>query len=308
MSTYIDLSDILKPDDVVYNTPVISEELVNTSSSSPFDVSQFINELRTKSEEKNKAYMEMSNSISGYDIAHNCIGHTVKKLLNYPIENYASSWLPIHFRSVMGTAIHDFIQEFTNQFTEVEPSIKIPSINFSGRIDALISDNILVEIKSCSYDDYKTILKTRQPRKADFYQTMVYKYVLENYLEEAKSGKVKTRTQPPKLNKYKIDTIQFIYVCHQLVCSDIESLSLDNKMAIEIKKQLSSKHNPFFFITELTIDLNEFDPEPYINWIKSKIDAINGYVQNNKLPTNEDPFVDLKKCFFCPYTNCCELK
>ena len=75
-----------------------------------------------------------------------------------------------------------------------------------------------------------------------------------------------------------------------------------------IKKQLSSKHNPFFFITELTINLNDFNPDPYMEWIKSKIDAINYYVNNNKLPTKEDPFVDIKKCFFCPYTNCCELK
>jgi len=98
------------------------------------------------------------------------------------VKSFADKWLPILLRSTIGTAIHEFIQSNTNQFTEGEVSLKIPSIKFSGRLDNLIGPNILIEIKSCTYADYEKIIRTRKPRVSDFYQAIVYKYILENIL------------------------------------------------------------------------------------------------------------------------------
>lgn len=208
----------------------------------------------------------------------------------------------------MGSAIHDTIQTNTTQFTEVEKSIKVPSIRFSGRLDALINSNILVEIKSCNYVDYKKIIKTQQPRINDFYQTMTYKYILENHLNEAKNPGVETRTPTPSLDKYNIDTIQLIYIAHEIYSSDVEDFGLCLDIIKRLKKSLNSKNNQFFFMTSLILDMNNFDPKPYIDWIDNKIKKINYYVDNNKLPDANDQYVDRKKCFYCLYTDSCDVK
>ncbi len=89
-------------------------------------------------------------------------------------------------------------------------------------MDNLNGNNVLVEIKSCTHTDYAKIIRTQRPRQADFYQTIAYKYILENHLKEAKNPGVKTRTGTPKLDKYDIDTIQFIYLAHDITASDVE--------------------------------------------------------------------------------------
>jgi len=51
----------------------------------------------------------------------------------------------------------------------------------------------------------------QKPRKEDFYQMVVYKYILENFLKEAQAQPLKTkecpagtRTPPPQLDNYDI--------------------------------------------------------------------------------------------------------
>jgi len=137
-------------------------------------------------------------------------------------------------RASLGNAVHDCIQKNSDQFTEQEKSIKVPSIRCSVRLDCLIGDNILVEIKSCTYTDYKKIIKNQTPRIEDFYQVMMYKYLLEHHLKEAQA-QTQLRTPPPELAKYNIDTLQLIYVAHDICASDAESFSQCLKMATELK-------------------------------------------------------------------------
>ena len=278
----------------------------NQKALSPFNIDLFAKEVWKKSNSKGKAYSKLTQSISGYDIAHNCIASVVYKLLNTPVKSFAAKWLPIMMRGVIGTAIHDFIQGTSNQFTELEPTLKVPSIRYSGRLDALIGNNILVEIKSCTYADYIKIIKNQKPRIEDFYQCMTYKYILEHYLHEAKTAVVKRRTQPPVLDVYNIDTIQLIYIAHDLSASDVEDFGLMLEKIKQIKKSLNSKSNSFFFMTTLTINLTPEIAEPYIKFVEDKIKRINWYVDNNKIPGPDDPYVN-KKCFFCLYKDICKI-
>lgn len=274
----------------------------------PFDIDLFSKELHEVSENKNKAYAQLTQSINGYSIAHDCLACTVKKIMHEPVKSFAHKWLPILLRAEIGTAIHDFIQNNTTQFTETEPSIKVPSIRFSGRIDGLINNNILVEIKSCTYTDYRKIIKTRQPRKPDFYQTIVYKYILENYLNELKTPGVPTRTDPPKLNDYNIDKIQFIYVAHDIMSDDVDDFGEALARVKKLKQKLNSKRNQYFFMTSLVLDLNDFDCSTYTNYVVDKINTINYYVDNNKMPPRDHKYIDTNKCFFCLYRDNCEYR
>ena len=281
---------------------------------SPFSIQLFADEIRNHSEGKGRAYAELAQNISGYDIAHNCISNVVKKILKYPVKSFAQQWLPVILRSTVGSGIHDFVQQHSDQFTELEPSIKIPSIRFSGRIDGLIGNNVLVEIKSCTFDDYRKIVKSQRPRTPDFYQMMTYKYILENYLTEAKQQPLKsksnpegTRTPPPALDKYDIDTLQIIYVAHNILSDDIEDLGQALENIKHIKQVLKSKHDQFYFMTSIVLNTKDFDTVPYLDFIHRKIERINWYVNSNKLPTCDDEFVDTKKCFFCLYKDNCEL-
>ena len=176
-----------------------------------FTIDKFIQDLTTNSANFNKTVHNNSIHMNAYDVASNCIREIIFKILNYPIKDYKAVWLPILLRAELGKAVHNFIQSNSTVFTEQERSMKVPSIRVSGRLDCLINDNILCEIKSCTYDDYHKILTKRQPRMADFMQTLLYKYLLENYLSEIKSQPRKTlRSDPPALDKYKIQYIQFI--------------------------------------------------------------------------------------------------
>ena len=285
----------------------IDDKNVKDKTGNPFDLQLFCEELRKKSEEENKLYLEYSNTISGYSIASECIGTTIYKILNHPIESFSHKWLPIIMRAELGKAVHETIQKNTNQFTEQERSMKVPSIKVSVRLDGLIGNNVLIEIKSCTYDDYQKILKTQQPRVNDFYQSMLYKYIIENYLDECKIQK-NTRTAPPSLDKYNIDTLQFIYVAHDLMSADFECMSECLKTVKNVKKLLNSKYNKFFFMTCITLKTDEFDVIPYMNYIKEKIEAINYFVDNKKLPDLNNKFIDKTKCYFCLYDSICQLK
>lgn len=274
---------------------------------SPFDISLFAKELHERSAVKNQLYREAVQNINAYDLAQNCIRDIVYKLRNTPVESFADKWLPILMRASIGNAIHNFIQDNSDQFTEKEISVKIPSIRFSGRIDALIGSNILIEIKSCTYSDYEKIITSCRPRPADFYQAIAYKYMLENHLAEAKNSGVETRTQVPMLDKYDIQTIQFIYVAHDVTATDVESFGEMVNRIKELKRLLNSRSNTFFFITTLVIDLTNNLADPYIKYIKDKLEKINWYLDNDKLPAANDPYIDKTKCFFCLYKQLCDL-
>ncbi len=299
------VENIVKP---VEDNKVIDFEKVEVALptvSKPFDINEFIRELHKRSSIKNKLYYEAVQFINAYDLAQGCIKDIIYKLRNTPVESFADKWLPILMRSVIGRAIHEFIQENSIQFTEKVVSLKVPSIRFSGRLDALIGSNILVEIKSCTYSDYEKIIKTCRPRTTDFYQAIVYKYILENYLDEIKNCKLAVRTQRPQLDKYDIDTIQFIYVAHDVVATDVESFDEMIERIRQLKKALNSKSNTFFFITSLVIDLINDLADPYIEYIKTKLDRINYYLDNNLMPKEDDEFIDTSKCFFCLYKQLC---
>ena len=169
-----------------------------------FDLDTFINETHIKSRDKNKEAIEKQLYMSAYDVASSCISNIIYKIRNTPIQSYATKWLPVVLRSYLGNAAHAFIQHESKQFTEQEVSLKVPSIRFSGRLDCLINNDVLVEIKSLPYKEYKKIIKNQTPRIGDFYQCMTYKYILENHLDEAKNHTEQTRTQKPKLDKYNI--------------------------------------------------------------------------------------------------------
>ncbi|MFW6247160.1 MAG: hypothetical protein ACOC22_03260, partial [bacterium] len=262
---------------------------------------------KEKSEIKNEKYATNTSRISAYAIAQDCISSVVKKILNYPVQSYADKWLPLVMRATIGTAIHDTIQKNSNQFTETEVSVKVPSIRFSGRLDGLIGNNVLCEIKSCPYKDYEWIIKNQQPRKSDFYQLMVYKYVIENYLEESKTHNEETRTPPPKYDNYDFNTLQFIYVAHDMFSSDVDSFSEALAIVKRVKQMLNSRRNDMFFMTSVVLDTNCFDVAPYMKYIKEKIERINYYLDNNKIPPADDPYIDRKKCFFCLYKDNCEV-
>lgn len=275
---------------------------------SPFNIDTFTQELYQKSAVKNQLYREAIQNISAYDISSGCIREIVYKLNNTPVESFADTWLPILMRSTIGTAIHDFIQNNTNQFTEREVSLKIPSIRFSGRLDNLIGPNNLIEIKSCPYSDYEKIITTRKPRVSDFYQAMTYKYILENYLEEARDSKIEIRkgTRKPKFDKYEINTVQFIYVAHDVTATDVNSFGEILERIKQLKRLLNSKSNSFFFITTMLVNVTNEIAEPFLQYVDHKIKAINDYMDKQQLPSLDDPYVDTKACFFCIYKKICK--
>ena len=282
------------------------QTIINNSNNKPFDIKLFQDELYSKSENRKRAYAQYTQNISAYDIAVNCIRQVLFKLYQTPVKSYADKWLPVLLRSTLGSAVHDFIQNNTNQFTEVECSLKVPSIRFSGRLDALIGDSILVEIKSMSYNDYDKVLRSGRPRTSDFYQAMCYKYILEHYLDELKQTK-NTRTKPPKLDKYNITKLQFIYIAHDIMTTDIEDFDLMLEEVNKVKKMLKSKYNTFHFMSSLVIDVSDNEQmKPYIDYIVNKITTINNYLRANKMAPMDDPFVNKKSCYFCIYKDVCQ--
>ena len=269
-----------------------------------FETSEFVKMIDVASSAKKKHIYNNQEYVSAYDISTNCVRHVVLKLLNYPLPSYRDSWLPIGFRGALGSAVHNYIQENYTGFTELEASIKVPSIKTSVRLDAMINDNVLVEIKSCPFADYEKIIKSRTPRDPDFYQTIFYRWLLQNHLSEAKT-QTKLRTQPPSLQKYNINKIQFIYVAHDLISADVESLASSRRLIANMKKVLKSRYNQFYFMTTLTLDLDAIDVGPYEAYVVQKLNIILECLQNNTVPSLDNKFIDKSNCFFCPYYNIC---
>lgn len=269
-----------------------------------FEVSDFVQMIDTASSAKKKRIYNNQEHVGAYDISTNCVRHVVLKLLNYPLSSYHDSWLPIGFRGALGSAVHNYIQENYTGFTELEASIKVPSIKTSVRLDAMINDNVLVEIKSCPFADYSKIIKTRTPRDADFYQTIFYRWLLHNHLSEAKT-QTKLRTQPPSLQKYNINKIQFVYVAHDLISADVENMASSRRLIANMKKLLKSRYNQFYFITTLTLDLDAIDVSIYESYVVQKLNVILECLQSNSIPPLDNKFIDKSNCFFCPYYNVC---
>ncbi len=290
------------------NSPCIIPSRPTETICSPvgqlFTIDNFITNVYNKSLEKNKSMMEESKHINAYDIAKNCIREIVYRLQKHPVEVSADNWLPLKFRAMIGSAIHDFIQ--TNYpFTENEISLRVPSLKTSVRIDSLINNDILVEIKGLPFKDYDQVLRKNQPRSDDFLQAVLYKYLIENHLSEIKSVDPSLlRSQLPQLNKYKIDTIQFIYVAHDLISSDISSIKQAFEIVDNLKKILNSKKNQFYFISVLNINVKDLDLVPYYDYITKKIKKINDHIDSNTIPDNNDEFLD-GNCYFCQYRRVC---
>lgn len=299
-------NNFLEETDVSANSSLEEQNNIKATTDL-FSVEQFKQDLIVSSAEKNKGFIEYSERFNAYDIAHFCIRTPIFRILKQEIENYSDNWLPVKMRGVIGTACHDFIQGSSTSFTEDEVYLRIPSINTSVKIDCLIGDSTLVEIKSCSYADYAKILKTNQARQTDFYQALLYKYLLENYLDESKQQKVeKDKYHLPKLDSYNIKTIQMIYVCHELFSSNSVTLDECVNDAKKLKKLLNSKHNYMWFIKPLNYDLTATDYSPYINMLKDKIDELNTYLNKKEIPPMNHKYTDTKKCFFCLYSKPCK--
>ena len=91
-----------------------------------------------------------------------------------------------------------------------------------------------------------------------------------------------------------------------MTATDVESFDEIIERIRQLKKLLNSKSNTFFFITTLVVDVTNNIADPYIDYIRKKLDRINYYLDNGKIPGDDDEFVDKKKCFFCLYKKLCD--
>lgn len=288
---------------IVKPSPVVVPQPLPTSF---FNTSDFQKELRNKSIKKNKSYALYSENITAYDIASGCARSVYFRIKNIPTNNYANKWLPVEMRCVVGTAIHDFIQDNCSVFTEQEVCLKVPSKRLSCRLDCLINNNVLVEIKSCNYADLKQIIKTNKPRIKDWYQGALYKYLLENHLDEIKKQKPTRGGTIPLLDNYNIEHLQFVYVCHEVISGDSDSMSEAVKFATNLRKLSGSKKNPFWFIQTINTDLSTIDMTIYEKIITDKIDFLYNSLESNKIPELDCQFIDKGACFFCIHKSVCE--
>ena len=300
------LIDELNTEELETKKYTINNPIKQQNTTKLFDLKLLEETLKQNSHNKNKNYSKYSENLSGYDISKKCIRDTLFRIRSIPVQDYSDKWLPVSFRNELGTSVHNFLQtNGSNQFTELEVTLKVPSLHVSCRLDGLIGNNVLVEIKSCPYSDYDTIIKKNQPRQTDFYQALLYKYLIENYLEEIKQQQPSRGGKLPQLNKYNIEHIQFIYVCHELAVADSDDLNSAVKFAGELRKSLNSQKNPFWFLTTLTIDMTSLNIDPYIDYLKKRIEQFNYYLQNGQTPPKNHPYVDMKSCFFCLYKDYC---
>jgi hypothetical protein len=176
----------------------------------------------------------------------------------------------------------------------------------SVKIDCLTGLNTVVEIKTCSYADYAKILKSNNARVEDFYQALLYRYLLENYIDEAKQQDIDLKKYNlPVHDKYDITTIQMIYVCHELFSSDYSSLDQAVAESKELKKQLNTKYNYMWFIKAINYDMTAADYSSHIAMLADKIKVSNEFIQSNTIPPLNHKYVDKKKCFFCLYKKNC---
>ena len=330
MNEKMDLNDVLSmlhnnqqehvfvPDDEMNNqlesTP-IKEEIV--SDITLFDVEKFSEHI-VKNNIKDKINrLEWSQNITGYDIAQSCPRETLFRLDGVNYTNLNKMWHAVAIKCVIGTAIHDFIQDSPyNVFTELETVVKVPSINVSGRVDGIINDNVLVEIKSCPYKDFSSIVNNNKYRQKDFMQVVLYKYLLENHLDEINT--LDNKYNKPKFDKYKFKKIQMIYIANDLISGDMVNISESYKLVETLKAKLNAKTNPFWFITTVVIDVEEnFELISKLeDKIKNKIQLLNESIVHNRNnidkiyppKTNEfvQEYVKSGYCFsFCLYNNHC---
>lgn len=270
-----------------------------------FDIPEYYNYLQETARESNAGYK--SKNITSYDLK-SCIRQTLYKMLDFPLSSFDDPWVPVAFRKEVGNAIHNLIQSYP-VFTETEVVLKVPDIFVSQRLDCLINNNVLIEIKTVTYEDYKKILNSKQPRKEDEIQAFFYKYLLENYIDTIKK---QTATRPgtflPKHEKYDIKFIQYIYFCHELAASDTDDMTLAElvKSAKNLKSALESAKNKFWFMT--TITQNVEDNQDYklkIEIITEHLDEIIKHYKNQEVPSLENKFINKKDCFFCLYKDQC---
>lgn len=284
-----------------YNNSTSNETILNL-----FTVEDFKKHLKINSANSNKNFIDNSERLNAYDIVHSCIRNPIFRLLGTPIHDYSDNWLPVKLRGTIGSACHNFLQTMHNSFSENEIYLRIPSLNISVKIDSLIGNNILVEIKTCSYNDYSKILKTNHARTEDFYQALLYKYLLENHIDEAKKQQIDlNKYNLPKYDKYNIETIQMIYICHELFSSDFSSLDQALAESKELKRQLKSKYNYMWFIKVINYNLVKNNFDSHIEMIKEKIKEANTYLDAKQIPNLNHKYVDKSKCFFCLYKNHC---
>lgn len=219
--------------------------------------------------------------------------------------DYSGSYLPVELRCSLGNACHEFIQGVSGMFTETEVCLKVPDLKISARLDGLINHNVLCEIKSCGYSDYAKILSSNTPRSHDFWQTLFYKYLLENYLDIMKKQVPSRSGSIPKQSKYDITTIQIIYICHEVIAAESNSIGESIEASKVLKRQLESKKNPFWFIKVLTLDLLKMNIDPYNNYIRDKHAYILNSLKTNTIPPLDSKYIDKSSCYFCLYNKIC---
>jgi hypothetical protein len=271
-----------------------------------FDLNRFQTQLRAKSIQKNKDYHLHSENISGHDLASGCSRSIYYRINNVPSDNYANKWLPVDFRCHLGSSVHEFIQDNYQSFTEKEVCLKVPSKRLSCRLDCLINNNVLVEIKSCNYADLSEIIKTGRPRQKDLYQAVLYKYLLENYLEEIKLQQPTRNGVIPSLDYYKITNIQLIYVCHELISGDTENINDAVAFSKNLAKLNNSKQNPFWFIQTINVDLKNTNVQLYENLLVDKLEDVLSFLNSKTVPPLDSKFIDKSACFFCLHSNVCK--
>ncbi|MBK7107461.1 MAG: hypothetical protein IPH62_19515 [Ignavibacteriae bacterium] len=273
-----------------------------------FDVNSFIRELKLKSASDNRYFHDSSERFNAYDLAHNCIRSVLFRIFKYPLKDYSDSWLPVKLRTRLGTACHEFVQS-SSIFTEQETYLRILSENISVKLDCLINNNVLVEIKSCNYTDYSQIIKTNLPRTKDLFQSILYKHLLETHLDEAKeqvyTERESRKYNHPKLDKYKIEQLQFIYICHELVSAETESIEEDIEFSKRLKKFLKSRNNKFWFIKTIELDLSKFNIVNMERAMVDKLNELNKYRKLKQIPEMTNKYVDKKACFFCLFKEIC---
>ena len=171
---------------------------------------------------------------------------------------------------------------------------------------------MLIEIKSVSFNDYEKIINSNKPREKDLKQALIYKHLLENYID--KIFETKNEIDPdglkynwPKYNEYNIKYIQFIYVAHDLISSEADTIQETLMLLKQMKRQLNSRNNKFFFIKEVTINVGENMDE--LNKIErelmNKLKLINYYLDKVKIPDLDGEYIDRSSCYFCPYKEIC---
>lgn len=294
-----DIGDILEIKSPIKNTEVFPKYEPQKIDS--FDIEIFQTLLKEKVFNKNKKRIEnKTQNITAYDLC-GCIKKIEFKLKNTPID-FNSSYLPSELSMALGNSVHEFIQ--TNYcFTEIELPLSIhisKSLKISSRLDALINNNTLIEIKTCNYKEYYEILKNDNYRLKDYEQLCVYKYLLENHFDEIKNNLIQNRITP-KFNNYKITKFQIIYICHEIV---------DASGNIDIYKDITEyyKNNfgNFWFIKTINIDAENEDTILEINTVSDKIKTILEYIPNNKeIPLN-NKYCKKDECNFCPYKKICK--